>query len=217
MIRFDYSIAPQAESVIIVAGGWSVHDNIQRIKEYQSKHNSTVFAANYNHKFPIHYTYFADPDKLIEQIRNIKSEIIVPPRLKSRMRVLRKTNYFVIKLQPSSPSIYVSSRVQIEDDGTFPYCLIGTAGLASIVVSMLCRPKRMLLVGFDGSTPDARYKRMFNGSKVAYNKPAKRVKEISYLTNSLMPALHERGITVDTFENVLFYGIPKAKLGINVV
>ena len=223
-IIFDYAKAPRSDSVIIIAGGWSVSSNLQKIRDYQIEHNSTVFSANYHHDIPIHYTYFADPCKIREQYFNVKSNIIIPPRLKSSVRILNqkekkknRKSFHVIKLQPGSDSIYGSGRVKITDDGTFPYCLIGTAGLASIVVSLLCRPKRMLLVGFDGSTPDASVKRMFDGSTVKYNKPEKRAKEVSYFTNSLMPTLHKLGIVVESFENVLFYGLSKDQLGIRVI
>ena len=216
MLIFDYSTAKQSDSIVVLAGGESTGINKDRIVSYIRENNSLVFSANYDYGIKSDYTYFGDYVKFLEQIGNIKNgEIIISNRFPKKAS-RGGLKFYTIKAY-GEHGIYRSSRVQIGEDGSFPYCIIGTSGMACIVLACLCRPKKMLLVGFDGSVSDASVKKKFDGSVVKYGKPEKRAKEIKYLTNSLAPSLCERGIIVETFGNVLFYGIPKNNLGFRII
>ena len=218
MAYFKSSIAQQKESVVIIAGGVS-SSNISRIQNYVNTYSSVVFSANYDYGIPSTYTYYGDIDKCKEQIKNIRhGDIIVKKELKSVARKLANRQCYLVHTDPKGIGIYKTSSVVIPyQDGMFLYSTIGTAGMASIVLSLFCQPKRMLLVGFDGSSPDAATKTKHDGSVVPYGKPKKRAKEVKYLTESLFPSLHKLGIIVETFEDVGFYGLNKVALGLNII
>lgn len=215
---FNFDVAKQSESVIIIAGGASTGQNINKVLKYAAKHPSVVFSANYDYGIPSDYTFFGDRDKYIEQIKNITGNIIISRRIhKEIIQLSSKRFFFRVKTRIAGESIYNSTRIQLPEDGKFPYYGIGTAGVACMVLSLFCNPKQMLLVGFDGPTSDAATKSKYDGTVVSYGKPHKREKEMRYWTQSLVPSLHDRGVELLTFANVVFFGIPKDTLGIKVI
>jgi len=221
MKSFNYNTVNQSNSVVVLAGGYSSGIYIESVRSYVKKNNSVVFVANYNYGVSANYTYFGDYTVFTSQAKKIKSSIVVPRSLKgiakSYLNKIKREIYLVRHC--GTANIYHSDRVKFLEDGSLPYKNLATSGLACIVLSLLCRPTKMLLVGFDGpsSDPKAKTKKKFDGSVVKYKKPGKRKKEMSYLQKSLFPTLHDRKIIIETFENVLFYGLSKKSLGLKVL
>ena len=224
MIRFDYSVAPQSDSVIVLAGGPSTTRNRERIKDYQIKHGSIVFAANYDYGISANYTYFTDMRKFVEQSKLIKTDVIlrkhgyassknsILPIIKNIEKKFKV--YFVGSKK--GPSVYKSSRVEIEQDGSFQYYTLGAAGFGCILLGLLCRPKRILFAGIDGPIPGTDKKEMFDGS-VIVSDIHKDPKIVKYFQASLFPTLRDMGIQAETFEDVYFYGLEKSQFGIKVI
>lgn len=219
---FTPSVAGQSDSVIVIAGGPSARTNIDRVKEYSAKNGSRILAANYHYRIEVDYTYFGDGNKFSEQIKNIKSNVVVSNKIariasKFSKRIRNGQHLFKVQTNSSGPGIYASNSVEFSDDGSFPYNGIGTSGLACLALSVFFKPLSILMVGFDGPVPDASVKMRFDGSSVCYGKPKKMQKEMKYLKNSLFPSLSKRGIKLYTFDDVKFYGIDKSKLGLIVI
>ncbi len=222
---FNYSVAPPSDSVVVLAGGPSTSRNREQIKDYISKHNSVVFAANYNYGIHANYTYFTDMRKLAEQKNAISTDVILrvhgflsaPKKIRALIPIIeQKFNVYFAGSKDKSPSVYRSNRVEIMPDGSFPYYTLGAAGFGCILLGLMCRPKRILFTGIDGPIVGTDKKEMFDGS-IAISDIHKDPKIIRFFTNSLFPTLKDMNICVETYEDVYFYGLDKSQFGINVI
>ena len=238
--KFNYASAPQRDSVIVVAGGQSTGNNAKKIIEYQNKNNSLVMASNYNYKDLLSdYTYFTDIDKLIENIDKIESPIIMTHALfkmtrkdkslfESMKNFEKKYSIYTVcdiknkQLQKDRKRViyqtYREGGISISSKGDFPYFELGTSGLGSLAISILFKPKKILISGFDGPKKGNKTKMKHDGQEVPYGKNLKNKIVRKHFSKSLIPTLRREGVMkIETFDDVLLYGLKKDKLGIRVI
>lgn len=228
MKTFDYSVAPLAESAVVLAAGPSAKDNQEKLRQYISKNNSVVFAANYNYAslgVKSDYTFITDHRKFVELASTIDpaSDIILRCNSyklnKSIMHPLiqKMPHKFYFVGNNTQMSVYKSARVKVSSDGSYPYYTLGSAGFGCVLLAALCRPKKILIVGIDGPIEDGGTEKVkFDGS-VADSNPKKEPKIFSYFQRSLFPTLYDWGIRVESFKSVRFYSLDRNKLHIHDV
>jgi hypothetical protein len=220
---FTPKIAGQRDSLVVMAGGASAGRHLNDVRQYIHKNNSWLLAANYNYGLKSHYTYFGDRDKFFKQVKNITSDIIVSDKIyqecSQRQKYINKNghNLYRAMSRNTGSGIYSSHRVTFTKQGFFPFNGIGTSGLACLALSLFFQPSSILLVGFDGPSSDASFKTKYDGTIVKYGKPEKRLKEIRYLSQSLLPTLIEHKISLFTYADVEFYGMEKQTLGLQIL
>ena len=233
MLKLNYDTVAQFDSVIVVAGGPSTGSNIDKIVEYQKANNSLVIASNYNYeKIIADYTYITDYYKLVENIGKINSPLIGTESLFSIVKGKKKhfsklTSYGKkfqiytvgdIKKKEGVYESYENGGISISSKGDFPYFELGTSGLGSLAISILFKPKKILISGFDGPKKGNKTKMKYDGQEVPYGKPKKNKKIKRYFANSLIPTIHKHGVEkIETFEDSILYGLDKKKLGIEVI
>ena len=249
-LKFNFGTMKQKDSVVVLCGGPSTTTNAGRLKSYIKKNSSVVLSANYNFYKTIgiksDYTYITDQLKLFENISLLDSDLIIPIKMKTSMKNAPKVNRALTRhrgdirlyIQRRKPfrissymigdkqkvSVYKEKRKQIlmKGNGEFPYRRLGSAGQGCILLSLVFRPKKILIVGLDGSTPgDISKKKMFDGSTVKYASEEKHASVIEFLEVMLFPSMlrlgAKYGTRIETYNSVGFYGLNKKKLGVNVI
>lgn len=232
MREFNYKIAPPCGTVIIIGGGPSSATNAENIKEYIKTHKCTIFASNYNFLEALgvksDYTYITDPKKLRENVFSINSHLIIPYYLRTTIKVefIAKV---IKKLSEKNKKVYFVGGntkhhvyecvggLKINHDGNLPYYSLGISGFGTMIVSTMCRPKKMVIVGIDDPKPDNKYKMTFEGKKVVYDKPEKAIKVRNYFSRVLIPTIIKMGITIESFKDVELLGFDRKKLGIGKI
>jgi len=215
-------------SIVILGAGPSLTTNIENIKRYIIKNNSTVISSNYNFEelgLIAHYTYVTDEEKLIVNASKINTPLIVAAAIINykTLRFLRafrkRTSLPVYKMgRHGGPHVYDGKGVVFTDaSGAFVNKSLGIAGLGAIVSSIVFKPKRMLIVGIDDPTPGKDFKIMYDGSKVNYTKRKKCIKVVNYFSSRVVPTLRAKKIAVDTFADVNFFGLSKKGLKFNII
>lgn len=226
--RFDYETAPQVDSVVLVAAGPSTANYHGQIIEYVKANKSIVFAANYNYgDIKSNFTYYSDHRKFIEQFKNIDPESKIILRewsyrtsKKAIDRLLNGRFFYRAGTFKPLNSIYRSNNINIGHDGSLNYTTIGCSGLALLTISLLCRPKKMLISGIDGPLNGDlgnEFKKTYSGSIVKADHIKKTKKIINFLENIAMPNLTKRGIRVESFSGLGFYNLDKKKIGMEVI
>lgn len=243
--KFNFQTIRKADSVVVLCAGPSLRQNKDRIKAYIKENSSVVLSANYDYTNSIgiksDYTYITDQMKLFENILFITSALILPIRMKTDSHLKDKVRStlrgsrgdildYTRKRSRHIKSLYMigdkrgdtvySERelIKIDKYGNFPYKRLGSAGQGCVLLSMIFRPKKILIVGMDGAIPgDISKKEMYDGKIVKYASEKKYQDVLHYLTNVLFPSLAYYKIIVESFENVAFYDIDKRQLGIRVI
>ena len=234
----------KSDSVVILCAGPSLFSNKEKIVNYIKKNGSIVFSANYNYEeFGIKsdYTYITDQYKLIENLSKINSDLIVPVCMKTdcdkhtlkrhlkdhggivKNLLREKFDFSKYKLyrvgKKNKISVYGEmGTLRMLSNGEFPYSRLGSAGQGSIMSSLVYRPKRMLIVGLDGAGKNGKSfsKKLYNGEVVKYDRD-KSVRITQYIEKKLIPFIKSRGVTIETFDDVLFNGIDKKRFGIEII
>lgn len=227
--NFNYSSIKSRDSVVVLGAGPSLTSNIKNIKKYIVKNNSVVISANYNFislGIKTDYTYITDKEKLIKNIHTIRSPIVVPVSIffdKRCANVIRdfhnRLKFAVYKVgEKNTLSVYdCSGGLLLDSHGEFHHCGLGIAGLGALAISLVFQPKKILIVGIDDPKPGKDYKTMYDGKKVFYGKDRKCKKVIRYFTCNILPTLRKKNITVDTYEDVGFFGLDKKTLDFNIL
>ena len=224
--KFCYARCTKAKSVIALAAGPSTGRHLKDIAEYAKKNKSLIFAANYNYPgIYSHYTYFTDIHRMKRSARSINSKVLIVSaflagqltrganKLKYR-RLYEGKKIFLAGKTGGKPKYYYQRNLNMSSEGIFPYTSLGTAGISAITISLLAKPKKLLIVGLDGSDGNGKYKIMFNGRREKYGKPEKERRKKKYLEKCLLPTFLEKGIQIETFEDVRMLGIDKDRFGI---
>jgi hypothetical protein len=227
--KFCYARCTKAESVIAIAAGPSTGRHMKDIAKYAKKNKSLVFAANYHYPgIYSHYTYFTDLQRMRKNSKSVESKVIIVSsflagqltrganRAKFRHLYSNKKIFMAGKIG-GKPKYYHQRFLNMSSKGIFPYTSLGTAGISSITISLLAKPKKILIVGIDGSMDNGKYKVMFNGRREKYGKPEKEVRKRKYLQKCLFPTFIDKGIQIETFEDVHLLGINKEKFGIKII
>jgi len=210
---FCYRVAPKSESIVVVGAGPSVTDNIGAAAEYARENKSIVLCANYYER-AIDYDYivYVDVKKYKETIPTLpESKIIAHRGIPLSDRVLKKHKIWRIALNIKKKHLYVSRGVRFPSDGKFPYCSLGNAGFTSALMSAYFKPKKVLLVGFDGpifkkdgspksiAKDDGRFHNFVNLGRAA--------RKVKHFRSRLIPFLKSKGIVVQAFSNDNLWGI----------
>lgn len=232
MREFNYKMARSCSTVVIIGGGPSAATNAENIKEYIKKNKCVIFASNYNFLDVLgivsDYTYITDPKKLRENVFSINSHLIIPYYLRSTIKP-EFIDKVVRKLSEKKKKVYFvggdtkhhvyecSGSLKINHDGNLPYYSLGISGFGTMLVSTMCRPKKMLIVGIDDPKPENKYKMTFDGKKVLYDKPEKAIKVRNYFSRVLVPTILKMGISIETYRDVELLGFGRKKLGIKKI
>lgn len=231
---YNYSTAKKTNSVVVLFAGPSTMQNKERIIDYVKNNNSVVIGSNYSYEsigIKSDYTYVANDFKLDENEKHINNDIIVPGRIFSgeidpkksrktlRRHIDRGFNVFMAGGKEFSTTYKIKSgAIEIKPDGFLPYGRFSSAGHGAMLMSIVCRPKKMLIVGLDGpSDSSCKEKIMFTGKKVPYNKPQKNENFKNHFTNVILPSMRKFGISIETYSNVIIYGLDKSDLGIKII
>jgi len=245
-LRFNFNTIKQRDSVVVLCGGPSTTINTGRLKKYVKKNSSIVLSANYNFFKAIgiksDYTYITDQLKLFENISLLDSHLIVPIKMKTNARGSAKVSralsrhrgdirLYIERRKPRRINSYMignkkyvsvykekEKRILMDLNGEFPYRRLGSAGQSCILLSLVFKPKKILIVGLDGSIPgDISKKKMFDGRTVKYASKEKHDSVIEFLKVMLFPSVLRYGAKIETYKNVGFYGLNKKKLGVKVI
>jgi len=247
-IPLDYSSVPQSDSVVILCGGPSIQSYAKKVRKYIRDNNSITISANYDYSFLniyTNYTYITDTYKLLEILGSLKTTLIIPAEPKTdrlykqivsfKMRLHKGRVGSLIKATFKGPekvlvagtkdvseTVYSSKGaphdIKINEDGTFPYRRFGSAGQGATILSLVFRPKKILIVGLDGpSASDITHKYMYDGTLVKYGDKSKFRSAKRYIQNVLIPSVLSKGVEIETFQHVRFYGISRHKMGIKVL
>lgn len=244
MTCLKFSNMKKADSVVIVCAGPSLSTYKKEVVNYIKENHSLVISANYNHAaFGIKsdYTYITDQNKLIENISLIESNLVIPAKMKTDynldkikkvMNRYKGVKFFISHKFFNKPySVYKiggaehntvysdSLPIKMNKNGEFRYRRLGSAGQGSVLLSVLCRPKKILIVGLDGplNIRDKEIsKELYDGSKIAYDKD-KFYRIANFIESKMIPFIASRNIVIETFNDVNFYGIDKSKMGIKIL
>ena len=103
-------------------------------------------------------------------------------------------------------------------DGRLLYKYFGIAGIATFLVSVVFRPKKILVVGIDGVEEGVYQKEMFDGTVKRFKKSVlKRAKDTCVMERLIIPSMHRMGIGIETYEDVRLHGLDKKKLGLSII
>ncbi len=226
-----YNRIRKSDVVVVLCGGPSIPNNVERINEYIRKNKAIVFGSNYSFEsigIKSDYTYIANDFKLHENIKKITNAVIIPAKIflgefppDDTRRLIKAHTHKVyqagIKANPTTYTIK-KGLVKILPDGKIPYSRLSSAGHGCMLVSLLCKPKRMLLVGLDGPKDKTfATKIMFDGREVKYGKPHKHDNFKNHFINVIVPTVRYHGVQIETFKDVGIYQLSKKKLGIKVI
>lgn len=238
-----YNSMIQRESVVILCAGPSLNVYNQEVIQYIRENNSLVISANYDFRdkgMKSHYTYITDQNKLIENVSKIQSHLVIPVKMKTdynqhgveqhlkayggRVKSFISTEFDLDNYKAyqvgvlGKQTVYSAASLKIGKKGRFPYRRLGSAGQGAMMVSLLANPKKMLLVGLDGPNKSngGLSKSLYDGRSIKYDEN-KFDRIADYIGKILIPCVKSRGVTIDTFENVAFYGLNKKKLGVNIL
>ncbi len=218
MKKFDYSIAERSESVVIVGAGPSSTANMEKIIDYAEQNGSVTIVPNYSyHGLKSDYVYFTDKITFAKYMPKMtrNQRIIICQILTHLAKPWLKDHTFYKVGKHGKPVVYNADKIKMSSNGEFPYMSLGTAGFACVLLSVLFKPKRILLAGFDGPSDDYSYKIRL-GEKIKYKRPAKSTKmRESYFVKRLLPFVLSRGIEIDSFKGDRLWKANKNQLGIN--
>ena len=159
-----YDTAEKANSVGVFGGGATTGKNTKKIQEYISKNNSLVVSINYNHAgMDSDYTYFGNWRQFLELRKTIQSKNMIFTYFLKKKTSYRLTgtkfkrfwskyskNHNIYSIgKGEGRDSYKMKSWKIKSNGSFLF-LPSPSGFAGIVVSVLFRPKRILITGMDG-------------------------------------------------------------------
>jgi hypothetical protein len=231
---WNYSNAPQSDAVVVLFAGPSVKQNSEKILAWIDKYNAKVFCSNYNYSsvgIRGDFTYIANDFKLKDVAPSIECSIIVPVNIDrgelpsgKAEKILKKCKKRGIKVYLAGTKKHSSTYkipegyAKIDKEGRYLHSRLSSAGHGSMLVSLMCKPNRMLIVGCDGpGGKNAAYKKFFDGSKRAYNRPHKHKRFTKHFINVILPTAKKYCSRIETFKNVPLYELDKKKYGITVV
>jgi hypothetical protein len=112
--------------------------------------------------------------------------------------------------------------LSISDEGKFHYERFGPAGQGAMLMSLVLKPKKILVIGLDGPNGCSRNgmysKVMYNGTRHADYGSIKRIDRVtSFVKNVLVPTIQYNNVVIQTFSEVGFYKLNKVALGLDII
>lgn len=221
---FKYSNILQSEHVMIVGGGLSVTKSLSIIGRYIREYNPIIFTANYSYpQFVSHYVYFGDWLRFLEHISTVTSKNIIfsstiIDRFKKSLWIDLKNKFNCYEVyERGKKHCNKISKWEINEDGTFPMSKIGPSGFALFVLSLICRPKTMFVVGVDGpivSNKRVLLKYSFNGKLSEYGTVSKYNIRKKTLEKSVLPLVLSKGVKILCSSHCPLWNIKKKRYGI---
>lgn len=217
----NYDTMTQSDYVIVLGAGPSARVNMDRIVEWQKTYNAVVIASNYKFRIHADYTAFVSAKKFNENKNHATGKFIVSSPYIKRGHY-RKIVKRILVFRSTRIKPWAISRMEISDRGQVGHDL-ASAGYAAILAASFCRPKHVLLVGFDGMKRKGKFfiLRHFNG-KTRKNNNIKEMKLLdvrlrNYFANMLIPYLQNNGSTLYAYHNDQFRGLDPESLGVKVI
>jgi len=224
--QLKYGAIPQNDYVLIVGAGPSTKTCLDKVKMCIKKYRPLIFAANYNFESEgiySNYTYITDPDKFVENIHTINSDLIIPFKLKYMLNYNKQSKKYcslhnVFIAGDSTKFDYLTNNeIKIKKDGSIKMNFFGIAGFGAMTVATVAKPKHMLIVGIDDPKKNKDHKFTYQGKRTDYLKPEKCTKVINYFEQILIPLIKSKNINIETFKEVSLLGFSKKRLGIKIL
>ena len=229
--KLKYKEVPQSDSVVVLAAGLSALLDKKIINDYVSEHDSIVISANHDYTFikKIDYTYFGDPHIFLKNFYLTRGIILLSVKIvdsigKSFWNCYRKKDSCYEVFTRRKPHGNCMSKWTISEDGTFPSYKYSSTGFAAACISLLFRPKEVLLSGLDGPefTDNRRkkerlIKKMFNGDTKKYKTFRESQDKRKCLEHKVIPLLKEKDVDIKCVPSSKLYGIDKKKHDITLI
>ena len=234
LTKLRYELVESSESVVVLAGGMSVLLDKNKINNYIFKNNSIVISANHSYDFidKIDYTFFGDPDVFLSKYTSIRGTPIISVRVKDRLKD-RINNMFwnrFIKKKKVCFEVFTRGKKhgnkmkkwKINKDGTFPTLKYSSTGFAAMCISLLFRPKEVLVAGLDGPEFDTPKEKRgsklpkfdFNGRMKKYKSVRDSIEKKNVLEFKVIPLLQSKNVNIVCVPSSKLYGIDKKKYNI---
>jgi len=234
LTKLEYKLVEQSGSVVVLAGGLSTSLDRKKINNYISEHNSIVISANHSYNFidKINYTFFGDPNVFLAKHKLARGTPIVSVRVKDRLKGIVSDKFWNRFIKKKKVCFEVFTRGKkhgnkmkkwkINKDGTFPTLKYSSTGFAAMCISLLFRPKEVLVAGLDG--PEFDFPKEKRGSKLTkfdFNGRMKKYKSVRDSTEKknalefkVIPLLQSKNVNIVCVPSSKLYGIDKKKYNI---
>ncbi len=227
----------QSDNIVVLGSGPSLDPTKMIVKRWHQSMKAMVIGAHYKYFIPSQYTVFDTPGKFVDATNGgLRGVYIVGDRIKGKMVKKHRKRTMRIKYSPlylddwKENKFYIKSNI-IPRSG---------AGWESVFIASLCRPKNLLIAGFDGYSisKDKFVIKHSTQSSVKYAaRPRKRVQSINdpkkrklYASRDKVRGklvvmifdymIHELGINIYICNKSYFHGADKVKLkqiGVNIL
>jgi hypothetical protein len=224
--HFDYSIAKQNDRVVVLGGGPTAGTRLDVVSEYIERYKPIVLSANYDHDVPIDYIVSNSKlalSKLAENPPKCK-KLIIRNRV-GLLRLFEKTwadikgyRFYVYCDGRYSEGAYKTRHIKISEQGRFLHYRVGSSGFGALALSVVFRPKEILIVGFDGPLDNSFHsKKTYRGNTVPFLSDRNKYKgemERDYLHEATFPFIRERVEKLMAFPEDALWGADRTRLGI---
>jgi hypothetical protein len=229
----NYENMPQRDKVLVLAAGPSANEAIKKAKKWMDE-DTVVIVTNY--KFPIkaNYTFFVKTKIFRQQHQKVDGKLVIAsPLVKvGKYAKMRSKRWLMKRLRifrcQKSPRVWAIDKITIDENCVVRHD-IASSGFGALLLATYCRPKHLLMVGFDGPTIDKTNKRKrkfvldhFTGKTQIrplddlHKRIAIQYKK--YLRDKMMPFLSESGIeNIYLCKEDRFRGINKTDLEVTVI
>jgi hypothetical protein len=117
---------------------------------------------------------------------------------------------------------YIRHILTLGKSGEFRYNRFGPAGQGAMLMSLVLKPKKILVIGLDGpngASKNGMYSKvMYDGTEQPNYGDTDRIKHVTeFIRNVLIPTIKFYNVNIMTYSGVGFYGLDKAKLGLKVI
>lgn len=234
MKRLSY--LKQNDYALVFGGGPSIASNRKKLIDFNRVFKPTVFSTHYVHgcAHP-NFVFFAGYNRFKYDVPHLKCRNIVLARHSSQMnhifmkRVRKYSSKYNknIYLWPpyENSELPSNANILINKDGLINHEHVN-CGLSTILAAALCRPKYLLIVGFDGPALNDKGERLysdkFDGRHLTYpKKPSAKRKDHwdyqrRYFHKKLFKFFQSRGTTIFSFKDDALWGINKKKADIRL-
>tara|TARA_Y100000034_G_scaffold133910_1_gene200859 strand:+ start:856 stop:1572 length:717 start_codon:yes stop_codon:yes gene_type:complete len=230
----NYDTMPQVDRVVVIAAGPSAKKAMHKVEKWIDS-KTIVIVTNY--KFPIKadYTFFVKTKIFKRMHQKVDGKIVIASPLcklgqyqhnKTKRWLMKRVMIFKCR---SSPKVWNVDEVKINKDCIVKHD-IASSGFGALILATYCRPKELMLIGFDGPTvvkskknPEGRYTlKHFNGRTQGrpMDKDHKRIKieYRAFLRDKMIPFLFNSGIKdIYVCREDKLRGINKKKLKLKVI
>lgn len=226
----NVSNTPKCDTVLVLGGGPSTFLNKKWVKGYCKKVNPIVISPHYEHYVKPVFIYFNSMRHLVQEINRFSCPNVVCPVSMlgpiSKNKNLKKKRYFYVPFKKTAEKYaYMNiDHINLEDDGSINHSLIN-AGFTSILTSLFFKPKKVILIGFDGPVRDE------DGYYLYYIRWNQEIRELPRAEDAvneersreerywrmLLGYVASHGIELCTVRTDMLRGINRKKMGIRVL